>query len=361
MQLVAHVFYLRVCVYKGTVARIDGAAIDSVNGNLQVSDDTPLVALLVADGGNFVPVTFNTGVDFQVTGQDGVTRDVTANEAGTLNDLVTTGPLSVNFTLDLAAGGEVALTDGTAAGTAFEIDDLAGSDFVDVLFGVTGGAETLAPDMAAGAELAMSEASESGLFLGGSKAVPVRADSTCGDAALATAAAERLVTAELVNGIVGAICSGASGAVLQNVSVPNGMVQISPSSTSPGLSTMEDDGFFFRTAPSDARQGQVIAEMLQEMGISSAALTYTNNDYGKGLADSIEANFQALGGTITLNAAHEDDKAEGGGLDVLDQPLEGLEVGPLEHRGFVHDDGRGLSEQLRPLSLHPDGAHRVGV
>lgn len=181
---------------------------------------------------------------------------------------------------------------------------------IGVLLGFTGGAETLAPDMAAGAELAMTEASESGLFLGGSKAVPVRADSTCGDAALATAAAERLVTAERVNGIVGAICSGASGAVLQNVSVPNGMVQISPSSTSPGLSTMEDDGFFFRTAPSDARQGQVIAEMLQEMGISSAALTYTNNDYGKGLADSIEANFTALGGTITLNAAHEDDKAD---------------------------------------------------
>ncbi len=126
----------------GTVARIDGAAIDSVNGNLQVSDDTPVAALLVNQGGNLVPVTFNTGADLQITGQDGVARDITVNEAGTLNDLATLGAITANFTLDLSAGNEVALTDDTAAGTAFTIDDLAGSDFVNVLFGVTGGTVT---------------------------------------------------------------------------------------------------------------------------------------------------------------------------------------------------------------------------
>ncbi|KZY45030.1 branched-chain amino acid ABC transporter substrate-binding protein, partial [Roseovarius sp. HI0049] len=85
---------------------------------------------------------------------------------------------------------------------------------------------------------------------------------------------------------------------------------ISPSATSPALSTAEDDGLFFRTAPSDARQGVVMTEILMERGIEEVAVTYTNNDYGKGLADSFAAAFEEAGGTVTINAAHEDGKAD---------------------------------------------------
>ena len=49
-----------------------------------------------------------------------------------------------------------------------------------------------------------------------------------------------------------------------------------------------------------------------EQGYNSIAISYTNNDYGKGLADSIEANFKAAGGTVTLNASHEDGKGDYG-------------------------------------------------
>ena len=89
-----------------------------------------------------------------------------------------------------------------------------------------------------------------------------------------------------------------------------GVAMISPSATSPALSTLEDGGLFFRTAPSDARQGQVVAEMLMEKGIKSVAITYTNNDYGKGLADSIQMNYEKLGGGVTINAAHEEGKGD---------------------------------------------------
>lgn len=181
---------------------------------------------------------------------------------------------------------------------------------VGILIGFTGPIESLTPDMAAAAELAMKEVSDSGLFLGGSTMVPVRADSTCGDSAAGTTAAERLVTSDQVKGIIGGDCSGVTGAVLQNVARPNGMVMISPSATSPALSTAEDDGLFFRTAPSDAREGEVMAEILTEKGVTSIALTYTNNDYGKGLAEAIATSFTAKGGTVTINAAHEDGKAD---------------------------------------------------
>ena len=183
---------------------------------------------------------------------------------------------------------------------------------IGVILGFTGPIESLTPQMADGAELAMKEVTDSGKLLGGMSVTSVRADSTCIDAAAATAAAERLVTSDGVKGIMGADCSGVTGAILTNVAVPNGIVMISPSATSPGLShkNNEDNGLFFRTAPSDARQGQVISDILMDQGIKSVAVTYTNNDYGKGLADSFQAAYEAAGGTVTINASHEDGKAD---------------------------------------------------
>lgn len=179
-----------------------------------------------------------------------------------------------------------------------------------VAFGFTGPLESLAPPMAAGAELAMAEVTASGQLLGGMSVTSERGDSTCIDASAATAVGERLITSDGVSGIVGAMCSGATTAMFTNVALPNGMVMISPSATSPALSTVEDNGLFFRTAPSDARQGVVMAEIIMDRGIDEVAVTYTNNDYGLGLADSFAAAFEEMGGTVTLVAAHEDGRAD---------------------------------------------------
>ncbi|MGB3146978.1 MAG: ABC transporter substrate-binding protein [Paracoccaceae bacterium] len=179
-----------------------------------------------------------------------------------------------------------------------------------ILFGFTGPIESLTPSMAAGAEAAMAEVNASGLFLDGSTVSSVRGDSTCIDAAAATAAAEKMVTSDGVSGIIGGDCSGVTTAVLTNVAVPNGLVMVSPSATSPALSTIEDNGLFFRTSPSDAREGEIAADIMLERGFTSAALTYSNSDYGKGLAEAIQSAYEAKGGKITISAAHEDGKAD---------------------------------------------------
>ncbi len=183
---------------------------------------------------------------------------------------------------------------------------------IGIIFGFTGPIESLTPQMADGAELAMKEVSDSGLLLGGATVTPVRGDSTCTDAAAATSVAEQQITGDGVKAIVGGDCSGVTGAILENVALPNGIVMVSPSATSPGLSHQdnEDNGLFFRTAPSDARQGVVMTEVLLEMGIDEVAVSYSNTDYGKGLADSFQAAFEAAGGTVTINAAHEDGKGD---------------------------------------------------
>lgn len=181
---------------------------------------------------------------------------------------------------------------------------------IGVFLGFTGAIESLVANMAPAAELAIKEVSDSGALLGGATVVGVRGDTTCTDAAAATAVAERLITADKVSAIVGGDCSGVTTAALQNVAMPNGIVMVSPSATSPALSTLEDNGLFFRTAPSDARQGEIVADILIGKGVKTIALTYTNNDYGKGLAESIERNYKAAGGTVTINVAHEDGKGD---------------------------------------------------
>ncbi len=208
-----------------------------------------------------------------------------------------------------------------------------------VILGYTGPIESLTPDMAAGAELAIKEVSKSGALLGGAMVIAVRGDTTCIDSAAAIATTERLVTSDKINAIVGGDCSGVTTAMLQNVALANGIVMVSPSATSPALSTIKDNGLFFRTAPSDARQGQVLTAVLQDKGVKSAALTYTNNDYGKGLANSIKTNFEKAGGKITISAAHEDGKgdytAEVGALAAA-----GGEV--LIVAGYLNQGGKGI-------------------
>ena len=217
-----------------------------------------------------------------------------------------------------------------------------------IILGFTGPIESLTPAMAASAELAFKEASDSGKLLGGETITPIRADSTCVDSAAATTAAEGVI-AQGVAAIMGADCSGVTGAIASNVAVPNGVVMISPSATSPGLTTLDDKGYFFRTAPSDARGGQILADITKDRKIKSVAITYTNNDYGKGLADVYEAAVKAHGISVTAVTAHEDGKADysaeisvlaaAGGdavavIGYLDQGGKGIIQGSLDSGAF---------------------------
>ena len=217
-----------------------------------------------------------------------------------------------------------------------------------VILGFTGPIESLTPAMAASAELAFKEASDSGSLLGGQSISVERGDSTCVDSAAATSAAEGLVSGGVV-AIMGADCSGVTGAIATNVAVPNGVVMISPSATSPGLTDLADNGYFFRTAPSDARGGQILADITKDRGIKSVAITYTNNDYGKGLADVYAGAVKAHGIKVTAMAAHEDGKADysaevatlasAGGdavavIGYLDQGGKGIIQGSLDSGAF---------------------------
>jgi branched-chain amino acid transport system substrate-binding protein len=180
---------------------------------------------------------------------------------------------------------------------------------VGMIMSFTGPLESLVPPMVDGAELAFNEANASGELLNGSTITLVKGDATCIDSAAAVTAAEAAV-AEGVVAIFGADCSGVTKAVTQNVGMPNGIPNISPAATSPSLTTEPDNGLFYRTAPSDARGGEVLAAITADKGVKSIAITYVNTDYGVGLADVFEAAVEAAGIEVTAKIAHEGDKAD---------------------------------------------------
>jgi branched-chain amino acid transport system substrate-binding protein len=167
----------------------------------------------------------------------------------------------------------------------------------------------------------------------------IQGDSVCIDPAVAIAQAEKMINDDNVMAIMGPNCSGNTGAVITNVLVPNGVVAISPSATSPALTTLEDGGWFFRTAPSDARQGPVLADIAISRGQTDMAVTHSNSDYGKGLADAFVTAYEAAGGTVTVMAGHEDDKADYS-ADVAALSAGGSAT--LAVLGYADTGGRGI-------------------
>ena len=209
---------------------------------------------------------------------------------------------------------------------------------VGELQGFTGPLESMIGPMSGGANLAVTEANASGKYLYGTIVV-VQGDSVCIDPAVAIAQAEKMINDDNVMAIMGPNCSGNTGAVISNVLVPNGVVAISPSATSPALTTQEDGGWFFRTAPSDARQGPVLADIAISRGQTDMAVTHSNSDYGKGLADAFVTAYEAAGGTVTVMAGHEDDKADYS-ADVAALSAGGSAT--LAVLGYADTGGRGI-------------------
>lgn len=178
------------------------------------------------------------------------------------------------------------------------------------LGGFTGPIESLTPPIFEGAKLAIQEINDQGGLLEGDTLSITSGDTTCADATAAANAADKAVNTDQVVAIVGALCSGATISAANNAAIPGNVVMISPASTSPALTDLKDNDLVFRTAPSDAYQGEVLANVIKSHGIDDIVVTYVNNDYGKGFADALSAAFEKLGGTVSASEAHEEGKAD---------------------------------------------------
>ncbi|MEO9337293.1 ABC transporter substrate-binding protein [Mesorhizobium sp. SB112] len=181
---------------------------------------------------------------------------------------------------------------------------------IGFLGGFTGPIESLVPPIFDAAKLAVKDVNDQGGILDGQTLNIISGDSTCADATAASNAADRMVNSEKVTALVGPLCSGETIAAANNAAIPGGVLLISPAATSPALTTLDDKDLVFRTTSSDSYSGETLAKILKEKGTDNIAITYVNNDYGKGFADALEAAFKAAGGTVSGKDAHEDGKAD---------------------------------------------------
>ena len=147
------------------------------------------------------------------------------------------------------------------------------------------------PPLAAGAALALREVNAAGGVLG----EPVRwvegDDGTNPAVAKATVASH---VREGVHVIIGAGGSGISRAVLPDV-VAAGRILFSPSNTDAGLSAVDDNGLYFRTAPPDSLQGRALADVMLRDGPRKIAILARKDSYGEGLQENVRSELEKAG------------------------------------------------------------------
>ena len=180
-----------------------------------------------------------------------------------------------------------------------EKPDASGSMRIGLLLNFADSPETAAERERA-FNLAIQHVNEGGGVLG-QPVEGIAADATS-DPTIAVEAARRLVETQGVHAIVGPSASVAALPVSETVTGPAGIPTISPSATSPQLTTAADNGYFFRTTLSDTAQGPALARVTQERGFDNVGIIYRDDPYGQGLADSFEKSWNGVLQAVSVEA-----------------------------------------------------------
>lgn len=177
---------------------------------------------------------------------------------------------------------------------------------VGILMDITGPIANFIPPLQNAANLAVKQVNDQGGLLDGN-AVAVYGDTT-GTSQGAVDAAQKLANVENVPIVMGALMSGTTIAAAEAVFIPTGIVQLSPTATSPAMTDMKDNDLVYRIVPSDNFQGDVLAKMVLDEGINKVAVTYVNNDYGVGIGQTFMDAYRAAGGEVVAEVKHEEKK-----------------------------------------------------
>ncbi len=247
----------------------------------------------------------NAGTDIDYDGQSGP-LEFAANGEPTLGNygLLEFGPdnrlledpdtQSAEFTEEEISAIEAVPVEGSRAGD--------GVLRIGTLLPETGSLAFLGPPMIGGVDLAIEDVNAAGGFMGADVELsPGDSGDTSTDTANATV--DRQLS-EGVDAIVGAASSAVTLTVIDKV-VNAGVALFSPANTSAALSPYPDKGLYFRDAPPDALQGEVLAGLIAEDGNSTLGLLVLNDPYGTGLADAIVENFEASGGEVVERVEYD--------------------------------------------------------
>ena len=192
-------------------------------------------------------------------------------------------------------GGDAAAPSASSGGGAVSTAD--GTFHVGTILPATGNLAFLGPPEVAGVKLAIQDIEATG------DAFPFTTELTERDSGdtttdIATQSATELVDAG-ADVVIGAASSGVSFTFIDQL-VNAGVVQISPANTSPDFTTYADDGYYWRTAPSDVLQGRVLGNLMTGDGAANVGVIYINDPYGIGLKDNATKAIEAAGGEVSV-------------------------------------------------------------
>jgi branched-chain amino acid transport system substrate-binding protein len=199
-------------------------------------------------------------------------------------------------------------TETTAGTDAQPGDSVDGTLTLGSLMPLTGDLQDYGPGMAAAIELAVADINAAGGVL--DQDVVLVSEDSGSDATVAGPATDKLVTTENVDAIMGAAGSAETLQGVLPTTTSAGRVACSGSATSPELTGFEDDGLFFRTAPSDAFQSQLIADQIASEGYGSVAIVNRADDYGQAFADAAATYLEEAGAEVVASVPVD---PEGGG------------------------------------------------
>jgi ABC-type branched-subunit amino acid transport system substrate-binding protein len=183
--------------------------------------------------------------------------------------------------------------------------DAAGADGVltiGTLLPETGSLAFLGPPEFAGAELAALEINEAGGVLG-EDLVLIQGDSGDTSTDIASQTVERLL-GQGADAIVGAASSAVSFTVIDRI-VGDGVIQFSPANTAAAFTDYDDNGLYFRTAPSDILQGQVLGNLMLDDGNATIGIMALQDPYGEGLAATVTETVEAAGGEVVASIIYD--------------------------------------------------------
>ena len=177
---------------------------------------------------------------------------------------------------------------------------------IGVLMPETGDLGPLGGPIRDGALLAATQVNDAGINVD----VETRVEDTQTDPQAGISGANALVNAGF-GAVVGPASSNVNLQVSDQVFIPNGVVGISPSSTDPNVTDLDDNDYIFRTAPSDLLQGPAMADLAvgDNVGAESSGTLYLNDAYGQSLEEAYVNAFQERDGTITQRVSFEPNQA----------------------------------------------------
>jgi branched-chain amino acid transport system substrate-binding protein len=178
---------------------------------------------------------------------------------------------------------------------------------IGTLLPETGSLAFLGPPEYAAVDLAVADINAAGGVLGQDVEV-LKGDSGDTTTEIAQTTVDSHLAAE-VSAIVGAASSSVSFSVIDKITGA-GVVHFSGANTSPDFTNYEDNGLYFRTAPSDTFQGAVLGQLMATDGAENIVILNMDDAYGNGLAKYAANAFTGTSTVITYTPTATEFAAE---------------------------------------------------